>query len=51
MAQLDRLVEGQAYMLLTVDYFTLLGWIFFALILVIWLAKPPFSPQGGGGGH
>lgn len=51
MAQLDRLVEGQAYMLSTVDYFTLLGWIFFALILVIWLAKPPFSPQGGGGGH
>lgn len=48
MAQLDRLVEGQAYMLSTVDYFTLLGWIFFALILVIWLAKPPFSPQGGG---
>lgn len=51
MAQLDKLVEGQAYMLSTVDYFTLSGWIFFALILVIWLAKPPFSPQGGGGGH
>ncbi|HEY0209108.1 DHA2 family efflux MFS transporter permease subunit [Acerihabitans sp.] len=51
MAQLDKLVEGQAYMLSTVDYFTLLGWMFFALILVIFLAKPPFSAQGGGGGH
>ncbi|NDL65466.1 DHA2 family efflux MFS transporter permease subunit [Acerihabitans arboris] len=51
MAQLDKLVEGQAYMLSTVDYFTLLGWMFFALILVIFLAKPPFTAQGGGGGH
>ncbi|WP_413737707.1 DHA2 family efflux MFS transporter permease subunit [Sodalis sp. RH21] len=50
MAQLDKLVESQAYMLSTIDYFTLLGWMFFALILVIWLAKPPFSAQGGGGG-
>lgn len=50
MAQLDKLVESQAYMLSTVDYFTLLGWMFFALILVIFLAKPPFTAQGGGGG-
>ncbi len=50
MAQLDKLVESQAYMLSTVDYFTLLGWMFIALILVIFLAKPPFSAQGGGGG-
>lgn len=50
MAQLDKLVEGQAYMLSTIDYFTLLGWIFLSLILIIWLAKPPFSAQGGGGG-
>ncbi|TCW00461.1 DHA2 family efflux MFS transporter permease subunit [Biostraticola tofi] len=51
MAQLDKLVEGQAYMLSTIDYFTLMGWIFMSLILVIWLAKPPFSAKGGGGGH
>jgi len=52
MAQLDKIVEGQAYMLSTVDYFTLLGWMFLSLILVIFLAKPPFSAQGGaGGGH
>ncbi len=51
MAQLDKLVEGQAYMMSTVDYFTLLGWIFFSLVIVIFLAKPPFVAQGGGGGH
>ncbi|WP_213989863.1 DHA2 family efflux MFS transporter permease subunit [Sodalis sp. dw_96] len=52
MAQLDKLVEGQAYMMSTVDYFTLLGWIFFSLVIVIFLAKPPFTAQaGGGGGH
>ena len=51
MAQLDKLVEGQAYMMSTVDYFTLLGWIFFSLVIVIFLAKPPFIAQGGGGGH
>ncbi|TKI03199.1 DHA2 family efflux MFS transporter permease subunit [Martelella alba] len=51
-AQLDRLVEGQAYMLSTVDYFTLLGWIFLSLILVIFIAKPPFTAQAGSGaGH
>ncbi len=52
MAQLDKLVEGQAYMLSTVDYFTLLGWLFFSLIIVIFLAKPPFTAQAGSGaGH
>lgn len=50
MAQLDKLVESQAYMLSTVDYFTMLGWMFLSLILIIFLAKPPFSAQGGGGG-
>ena len=51
-ARLDQLVEGQAYMLSTVDYFTLLGWIFLSLIIVIFLAKPPFTAQAGSGaGH
>jgi DHA2 family multidrug resistance protein len=52
-AQIDRIVESQAYMLSTVEYFTLLGWMFFGLFLIIWLAKPPFSAKGagGGGGH
>lgn len=52
-AQLDATVTSQAYMLSTVDYFYLLGWCFMALILLVWLAKPPFvakaAPPGGGG--
>ncbi|MEA9389077.1 DHA2 family efflux MFS transporter permease subunit [Acerihabitans sp. TG2] len=51
MAQLDKVIEGQAYMLSTMDYFTMLGWMFLSLILVIFLAKPPFTAQSGGGGH
>lgn len=39
-AKIERLVEGQAYMISTVDYFALLGWIFVALMAVVWLAKP-----------
>ncbi len=31
-------------MMSTVDYFYLLGWIFVGLILLVWLAKPPFGP-------
>ncbi|SEQ03625.1 MULTISPECIES: DHA2 family efflux MFS transporter permease subunit [Pseudomonas] len=53
-AQLDRVVESQAYMLSTIDYFTLLGWMFMGLFLIIWLAKPPFGAKGpapAGGDH
>lgn len=46
-SQLDQIVESQAYMLSTVDYFTLLGWMFAALVLFVWLAKPPFSAKAG----
>ncbi len=41
-AQLERVVEQQAYMMSTIEYFTLLGYMFFALIVIIWLARPPF---------
>ena len=53
MARLDQVVEHQAYMLSTVDLFTLLAWMFAGLVLIIWLAKPPFAAKGGGdgGGH
>ncbi|WP_069863075.1 DHA2 family efflux MFS transporter permease subunit [Pseudomonas citronellolis] len=44
---LDRIVEGQAYMLSTVEYFTLLGWLFLTLLAIIWLAKPPFGAKPG----
>ncbi|MBF7142555.1 MULTISPECIES: DHA2 family efflux MFS transporter permease subunit [Pseudomonas] len=52
-AQLEQMVNAQAYMLSTVDYFTMLGWIFAALILLVCLAKPPFTAKAGpaSGGH
>jgi DHA2 family multidrug resistance protein len=46
-SQLDQIVESQAYMLSTVDYFTLMGWMFAALVVFVWLAKPPFSAKAG----
>ncbi|MBJ3814750.1 DHA2 family efflux MFS transporter permease subunit [Shimwellia pseudoproteus] len=49
MAQIDRLVENQAYMMSTIDYFHLLGWGFMGLMVIIWFAKPPFMRDGGSG--
>ncbi|ALE89180.1 DHA2 family efflux MFS transporter permease subunit [Pseudomonas versuta] len=46
-AQLDQVLTSQAYMLSTVDYFTLMGWMFMGLILLVWLAKPPFAAKPG----
>ena len=46
-AQLERMLSSQAYMMSTVDYFTLMGWIFAGLILLVWLAKPPFAAKAG----
>ena len=46
-AQLDQVLTSQAYMLSTVDYFTLMGWMFMGLILLVWLAKPPFAAKAG----
>ncbi len=31
----------------TVDYFTMMGWLFMGLILLVWLAKPPFIAKAG----
>jgi DHA2 family multidrug resistance protein len=53
-AQLEQTLNGQAYMMSTVDYFHMLGWVFMGLILLVWLAKPPFAAKAGppgGGGH
>jgi DHA2 family multidrug resistance protein len=52
-AQLEQVLNGQAYMLSTVDYFTMLGWVFAGLILLVWFAKPPFTAKAGpaSGGH
>ncbi len=53
-AQMERMLSSQAYMMSTVDYFYMLAWIFMGLILLVWLAKPPFAAKAappGGGGH
>ncbi|WP_417662264.1 DHA2 family efflux MFS transporter permease subunit [Pseudomonas sp.] len=46
-AQLEQTLTSQAYMVSTVDYFTLMGWMFMGLILLVWLAKPPFAAKAG----
>ncbi|MBG5079387.1 DHA2 family efflux MFS transporter permease subunit [Pseudomonas aeruginosa] len=46
-ALLDRMVQSQAYMMSTIDYFTMLGWLFLALLVIIWLARPPFGAKPG----
>jgi DHA2 family multidrug resistance protein len=46
-AQLESVVNAQAYMMSTVDFFYMLGWCFFALIVLVWLAKPPFTAKAG----
>jgi DHA2 family multidrug resistance protein len=53
-ARLESIISSQAYMLSTVDYFYMLGWVFMALIAIVWMAKPPFAAKAGpaaGGGH
>ncbi|MGO2769149.1 DHA2 family efflux MFS transporter permease subunit [Pseudomonas taetrolens] len=46
-AQMEQILNSQAYMFSTVDYFTLMGWLFMGLILLVWLAKPPFTAKPG----
>ncbi len=48
-AYLERTLSVQAYMLAANDIFLVIGWIFLALIVLIWTTKPPFG--GGVGGH
>ncbi|MFZ1904475.1 MAG: DHA2 family efflux MFS transporter permease subunit [Steroidobacteraceae bacterium] len=46
-ALLNRLVDGQAYMLSANDIFYVSGMIFIALIVLVWLAHPVHGPAGG----
>jgi DHA2 family multidrug resistance protein len=51
---LDRMITLQSYQISFNEVFHLLGWVFFSLVLVLWLAKPPFGAKTGappGGGH
>ena len=43
MAHIQQLLQSQSLMMSTIDYFTLLGWLFIGLLAIIWFTKPPFS--------
>ena len=54
MATINGMITQQAYQISFNEIFYVLGWIFLGLILVLWLAKPPFGAKGGAaaaGGH
>ncbi|HEX7916503.1 DHA2 family efflux MFS transporter permease subunit [Rudaea sp.] len=47
---LERMLDSQSYQISFNELFHLLGFLFLSLIIVIWLARPPFSAKGGGAG-
>jgi DHA2 family multidrug resistance protein len=50
---INNMITQQGYQISFNEVFHALGWIFIALVLVIWLAKPPFAPKAkpAAGGH
>jgi MFS transporter, DHA2 family, multidrug resistance protein len=46
---LEQLINQQAYQISFNEVFHMLGWVFFSLILVVWLARPPFGAKAGPG--
>ncbi|HEX8776536.1 MAG TPA: MFS transporter, partial [Rhodanobacter sp.] len=50
---LNGMITQQSFQISFNEVFHVLGWIFIALIVVIYLAKPPFAPKvrPAGGGH
>lgn len=53
-ALLDNMIGHQASQMGFNDIFLLLGWVFLAIIVFVWLAKPPFGAGAGAasaGGH
>jgi DHA2 family multidrug resistance protein len=40
---IERLIGTQAYAMATVDMSWIAGWIFLALIPLLWIARPPFG--------
>jgi DHA2 family multidrug resistance protein len=50
---LDQMLMLQGYQMSFDEIFHMLGWIFLVLIVVIWLARPPFTAKAGpaAGGH
>ncbi|WP_417696432.1 DHA2 family efflux MFS transporter permease subunit [Psychromonas sp.] len=54
LSAVNTLTNSQSYLMSLNDYFYMLGWLFFALIVVVWFAKGPFiksskSPEAVGG--
>lgn len=45
-ARIEQVISVQSYMLSTVELFWLFGWIFLALIPVVWITRPRVAPQG-----
>ncbi|HEY4091491.1 MAG TPA: DHA2 family efflux MFS transporter permease subunit [Luteibacter sp.] len=46
-ASVNQLITQQAYQISFNEVFYLLGFVFMALIFVVWLAKPPFAAKAG----
>ncbi len=53
MGVLNQSITLQGLQISFNEIFYMLGWIFLSLIVVIWMAKPPFAAKAGaaGGGH
>jgi DHA2 family multidrug resistance protein len=53
-AVLNQMITQQGYQISFNEVFHVLGWVFCSLVLVVWMAKPPFIAKAGpagGGGH
>jgi DHA2 family multidrug resistance protein len=48
-ALLDQMITQQGYQISFNEVFHMLGWVFLSLIVVVWLARPPFSAKAGPG--
>jgi DHA2 family multidrug resistance protein len=50
---INGMITQQGFQISFNEVFHALGWIFIGLMLVIWLAKPPFTPKArpAAGGH
>jgi MFS transporter, DHA2 family, multidrug resistance protein len=46
-AVINQMIPQQAYQISFNEVFYMLGGVFFALIFIVWLAKPPFSAKPG----
>jgi len=44
---LEQMITQQAFQISFNEVFHLLGWVFFSLVVVVWLARPPFGAKSG----